>query len=138
MKLRPCSYARSCVDATATSRRPPSLSDSAAPRSIAASKNMDSRKLVRRRRRSAVRRAWLYCLFLSLPALLFAAVFLYQREVTLAPSILIIGCLLIYFALIAAALIEGMVRPLQTLSNVVSSLREGDYSFRARGAAAPD
>jgi two-component system, NtrC family, nitrogen regulation sensor histidine kinase NtrY len=99
---------------------------------------MDSRKLVRRRRRSAVRRAWLYCLFLSLPALLFAAVFLYQREVTLAPSILIIGCLLIYFALIAAALIEGMVRPLQTLSNVVSSLREGDYSFRARGAAAPD
>jgi nitrogen fixation/metabolism regulation signal transduction histidine kinase len=70
--------------------------------------------------------------------LLLAAVFLYQREVTLAPSILIFGCLLIYFALISAALIEGMVRPLQTLSNVVSSLREGDYSFRARGAAAPD
>jgi two-component system, NtrC family, nitrogen regulation sensor histidine kinase NtrY len=99
---------------------------------------MDSSELVRRRRRSAVRWAWLYCLFLSLPALLFAAVFLYQREVTLAPSILIIGCLLIYLALIAAALIDGMVRPLQTLSNVVSSLREGDYSFRARGAAAPD
>jgi nitrogen fixation/metabolism regulation signal transduction histidine kinase len=75
---------------------------------------------------------------MSLPALLLAAAFLYQREVTLAPSILIIGCLLIYLALIAAALIEGMVRPLQTLSNVVSSLREGDYSFRARGAAAPD
>ncbi|MGA3047024.1 MAG: ATP-binding protein [Terracidiphilus sp.] len=99
---------------------------------------MDSRKLARRRRRSAVRRAWLYCLFLAAPALLLAAVFLYQREVTLAPSILIFGCLLIYFALISAALIEGMVRPLQTLSNVVSSLREGDYSFRARGAAAPD
>ena len=99
---------------------------------------MDSRKLTRRRRRSAVRRAWLYCLFLAMPALLLAAVFLYQREVTLAPSILIFGCLLIYFALISAALIEGMVRPLQTLSNVVSSLREGDYSFRARGAAAPD
>ena len=38
----------------------------------------------------------------------------------------------------AAALIEGLIRPLQTLSNVVSSLREGDYSFRARGASAPD
>jgi two-component system nitrogen regulation sensor histidine kinase NtrY len=99
---------------------------------------MDSRKLTRRRRRSAVRRAWLYCMFLSLPALLLAAVFLYQREVALAPSTLIIGCLLLYLALTAAALIEGMVRPLQTLSNVVSSLREGDYSFRARGAAAPD
>jgi two-component system nitrogen regulation sensor histidine kinase NtrY len=77
-------------------------------------------------------------MFLSLPALLLAAVFLYQREVALAPSTLIIGCLLLYLALTAAALIEGMVRPLQTLSNVVSSLREGDYSFRARGAAAPD
>jgi nitrogen fixation/metabolism regulation signal transduction histidine kinase len=31
-----------------------------------------------------------------------------------------------------------MVRPMQTLSNVVASLREGDYSFRARGAGAPD
>jgi len=40
--------------------------------------------------------------------------------------------------LIAAALIEGLVRPLQTLANVVSSLREGDYSFRARGAGIQD
>jgi two-component system nitrogen regulation sensor histidine kinase NtrY len=31
-----------------------------------------------------------------------------------------------------------MVRPLQTLSNVVASLREGDYSFRARGAGSRD
>ena len=30
------------------------------------------------------------------------------------------------------------MRPLQTLSNVVSSLREGDTSFRARGAGAHD
>ena len=99
---------------------------------------MDSKKLVRRRRRSAVRRAWLYCLLLALPALLFAAIFLYQRDFSLAPSLLILGCLSIYLALVAAALIEGMVRPLQTLSNVVSSLREGDYSFRARGAASRD
>jgi len=40
--------------------------------------------------------------------------------------------------LVAAALIEGTIRPLQTLSNVVSSLREGDYSFRARGAGTQD
>ena len=50
----------------------------------------------------------------------------------------LIFCLLIYLALISASLIEGMTRPLQTLSNVVSSLREGDYSFRARGAASLD
>jgi nitrogen fixation/metabolism regulation signal transduction histidine kinase len=49
-----------------------------------------------------------------------------------------VGCLLLYLVLVAAALIEGMIRPLQTLSNVVSSLREGDYSFRARGAGGQD
>ena len=48
------------------------------------------------------------------------------------------GCLLLYLVLVTAALIEGLIRPLQTLSNVVSSLREGDYSFRARGASAQD
>jgi len=85
-----------------------------------------------------VRRAWLYCLFLALPGILFAAIFLYQRDFSLTPSLLILGCLSIYLALIAAALIESMIRPLQTLSNVVSSLREGDYSFRARGAASRD
>ena len=51
---------------------------------------------------------------------------------------MITACLLLYLVLVAAALIEGLIRPLQTLSNVVSSLREGDYSFRARGASAPD
>jgi PAS domain S-box-containing protein len=33
---------------------------------------------------------------------------------------------------------ERVVRPLQTLSNVLSALREGDYSLRARGADADD
>jgi nitrogen fixation/metabolism regulation signal transduction histidine kinase len=37
-----------------------------------------------------------------------------------------------------AALVDSVVRPLQTLSNVIASLREGDYSFRARGAGSPD
>jgi nitrogen fixation/metabolism regulation signal transduction histidine kinase len=93
---------------------------------------------VRRRRRSVVRRAWLYCLLLALPALVFTAVFLYRQQISLAPALLLSGCLLIYLALVGAALIEGMIRPLQTLSNVISSLREGDYSFRARGAGTQD
>jgi nitrogen fixation/metabolism regulation signal transduction histidine kinase len=95
-------------------------------------------KPVRLRKRSAVRRAWIYCLLLALPTLIFAAILLYQRHVTLAPAILVGGCLLLYLLLISAALIESMIRPLQTLSNVVSSLREGDYSFRARGAGSQD
>jgi nitrogen fixation/metabolism regulation signal transduction histidine kinase len=95
-------------------------------------------KGVRRHRGSAVRRAWFYCLLLSLPALIFGATFVYQQRVAMAPAILLAGCMLLYLVLVAAALIEGLVRPLQTLANVVSSLREGDYSFRARGAGAQD
>lgn len=36
------------------------------------------------------------------------------------------------------SLYERVVRPLQTLSNVLAALREGDYSLRARGAGAED
>ncbi|HTB97103.1 MAG TPA: ATP-binding protein [Terracidiphilus sp.] len=99
---------------------------------------MASDRKARRRNVSAVRRAWFYCLLLSLPGLLFAGILLYQEHTTAGPLILAVVCLLIYMLLIASNLIEGLVRPLQTLSNVVSSLREGDYSFRARGAGAHD
>ena len=87
---------------------------------------------------SAVRRAWLLCMWLSLPGLLFVAILIYRENITTAPALLIMASLLLYLLLIAAALIESLVRPLQTLSNVVASLREGDYSFRARGANARD
>jgi nitrogen fixation/metabolism regulation signal transduction histidine kinase len=90
------------------------------------------------RRGSVVRRAWLYCFLLSLPSLIFAAILLYRQSLTLSPALLLLGCLLLYMVLVSAALVEGIVRPLQTLSNVVSSLREGDFSFRARGAGLPD
>lgn len=99
---------------------------------------MGSEKDKRRRRRSVVRRAWLYCLLLALPALVLAGFLLHEKQASLAPALLFGGCLLLYMVLVAAALIEGMIRPLQTLSNVVSSLREGDYSFRARGAGTQD
>jgi nitrogen fixation/metabolism regulation signal transduction histidine kinase len=93
---------------------------------------------LRRRRSSAIRRAWLHCLLLALPSVAFLAVFLWQRQIALAPAVLLAVCLLIYLLFVAFALIDGLIRPLQTLSNVVSSLREGDYSFRARGAGAQD
>lgn len=85
-----------------------------------------------------VRRAWVHCLVLALPALFFASLVLYRSTLGLTPALLLLACLVLYLLLSSAALIEGLIRPLQTLSNVVSSLREGDYSFRARGANAPD
>ena len=99
---------------------------------------MESDQVQRRHRRSAIRRAWFHCLLLALPALVLAALVLYRSAVGLAPALLLVACLLLYLVLAAAALIEGLIRPLQTLSNVVSSLREGDYSFRARGAGSHD
>src|SRR6266567_1553335 len=95
-------------------------------------------RTVRKTHRSAVRRAWFLCLWLSMPGLLFAAILIYREGISTAPALLIAASLLLYLLLVAAALIESMVRPLQTLSNVVASLREGDYSFRARGANARD
>lgn len=88
--------------------------------------------------RSVIRRAWLQCLLLALPALAFLIVFLYQRQLTPTIAALLACGVLVYLALVASALIDGFARPLQTLSNVIASLREGDYSFRARGARAPD
>src|ERR1035441_11124854 len=92
---------------------------------------MGSEKNARRHTRSAIRLAWLYCLLLTLPGLVFAALLFYQHHIDVAPALLLGGCLLLYLVLVAAALIEGMGRPLQTLSNVVSSLREGDLSLCA-------
>jgi PAS domain S-box-containing protein len=45
-------------------------------------------------------------------------------------TILIVGC---FLAFVSSAR-EQTVRPLQTLSNLLAALREGDYSIRARGA----
>ena len=90
------------------------------------------------RYRSVLRKAWFYCLLLLLPALVLAGTLAYRDRIGAAASIILAVCLLLYFLLVSAALMESLMRPLQTLSNVVSSLREGDYSFRARGSGAPD
>ena len=42
------------------------------------------------------------------------------------------------WVIVAAVLRERVVRPLQTLSNMLAALREGDYSIRARGALRDD
>ena len=58
----------------------------------------------------------------------------------LSPSaiISILAVVSITLLLAVAAFMDHVVRPLQTLANVVAALREEDYSFRARGARAND
>jgi nitrogen fixation/metabolism regulation signal transduction histidine kinase len=54
----------------------------------------------------------------------------YTPKVQWTVTILMVGC----FAAFIWSTREHTVRPLQTLSNLLAALREGDYSIRARGA----
>jgi len=58
----------------------------------------------------------------------------YTAKVQWTFGLLIIGC----WVITALVLRERVVRPLQTLSNMLAALREGDYSIRARGADRED
>jgi nitrogen fixation/metabolism regulation signal transduction histidine kinase len=58
----------------------------------------------------------------------------YSAKVQWTFGLLIIGC----WVITALILRERVVRPLQTLSNMLAALREGDYSIRARGADRED
>lgn len=77
-------------------------------------------------------------LFAGLPAVLVALVLLvqsdYSSEVVTALTALILTCWLGS----VVALRRRVVRPLQTLSNLLAALREGDYSIRAHSAHQAD
>src|SRR6266436_512208 len=70
----------------------------------------------------------------ALPAIVVALALLwfgdYSAKVQWTLTILIVGCM----AAFIWSTREHAVRPLQTLSNLLAALREGDYSIRARGA----
>jgi two-component system, NtrC family, nitrogen regulation sensor histidine kinase NtrY len=58
----------------------------------------------------------------------------YSPRVQWTLSVLIVGCWLLF----TLALRRRLETPLQTLSNLIAALREGDYSFRARTLAGED
>jgi nitrogen fixation/metabolism regulation signal transduction histidine kinase len=84
------------------------------------------------------RRVSLYALLVALPGLLVAGLFIGLQPWTLGSKFSLLFALLFVWWLLAMALQEQATRPLQTLANVISALREEDYSFRARGAATDD
>lgn len=84
------------------------------------------------------RRIVLLALIAALPAVVIALLLLWTGD---HPSrVGWTGTLLIVLGLLFGLLNlhERVVRPLQTLSNMLAALREGDYSLRARGASAAD
>ena len=84
------------------------------------------------------RRIRFLCLLIAAPAFVLAAILLWRADVSQTMTITILGLVALLSLIAAGVLMEEIVRPLQTLANVVSSLRESDYSFRARGARQND
>ena len=84
------------------------------------------------------RRVFLLALVAGAPAVIATLILLwlgrYSGKVQWTVGLLVVSCWLIT----AAVLRERVVRPLQTLSNMLAALREGDYSIRARGADRED
>ena len=81
-------------------------------------------------------RVWMYCLIFCLPTIIMCIVLVWKASLTV--QLTVIGTALLGLLLLSSMLLEEVVRPLQTLANVVAALREQDYSFRARGANRSD
>jgi PAS domain S-box-containing protein len=84
------------------------------------------------------RRVILLALATTLPAAALALLLLWRGDFSARAQWT--GTIAIGLSLLVglSALHERVVRPLQTLSNMLAALREGDYSLRARGANAED
>jgi nitrogen fixation/metabolism regulation signal transduction histidine kinase len=70
--------------------------------------------------------------------LLVSTVLVWTQPWTIGSRLALTAAELFAWWLLALALQEQTTRPLQTLANVIGSLREEDYSFRARNATAED
>ncbi|HEX6803528.1 MAG TPA: ATP-binding protein [Terriglobales bacterium] len=84
------------------------------------------------------RRVARYSVLLVLPCFLASVVLIWLQSWAIESKLLLIGAELLACLLIGVALHEHIIRPLQTLANVVGALREEDYSFRARMAVPND
>src|SRR3954467_718932 len=80
----------------------------------------------------------LYSFLVALPGLTVSTVFLWMQPWSTGSRVAVIAAQLFIWWLLALALQEQTTRPLQTLANVIGSLREEDYSFRACTAAPDD
>jgi two-component system, NtrC family, nitrogen regulation sensor histidine kinase NtrY len=93
-----------------------------------------------RRRRPAGHESRVFAAVLlsGLPAIAMGCVLLWTGDHPLRTKVtftlLVAGAWLIGAALVR----ERVLRPLQTIANLLAALREGDYSIRARGAGADD
>lgn len=75
---------------------------------------------------------------LVLPGLVASGILIWLQPWAIESKLVLLGVEVLACWLMGAALHEHIIRPLQTLANVVGALREEDYSFRARLAVQND
>jgi two-component system, NtrC family, nitrogen regulation sensor histidine kinase NtrY len=75
---------------------------------------------------------------IALPGLLICCGLLFSQHASTSLWLTLLGVIFCVTLIVYGLLVEHVVRPLQTLTNVVSALREDDYAFRARGSATGD
>ena len=99
----------------------------------------DPRGHKQRRQRTAFEtRLKLLCAALLLPGTVAVLVLMVEEKSSGYAIASLTGALLLLGLFLSSVLVEHVVRPLQTLSNVVGALREEDYAFRARGERSDD
>lgn len=90
------------------------------------------------RRLSFERRLRIWLTALGLPAFILVAILLIQLHTSLEVLLLLLVTFVFAWLVAASVFTEQLLRPMQTLANVVAALREDDFSFRARGARRGD
>src|SRR5215469_9394455 len=97
-----------------------------------------TRKRRKTQRAPFERRVIRFLFLLVTPGLVLSLVLVWLQPWSLQSKLILLGAESLACLLIGAALHDHIVRPLQTLANVVGALRDEDYSFRARMAVPED
>src|SRR5664279_4382455 len=92
----------------------------------------------RRSRLLFEKRIALFAVLAALPGIAFGTILIWTHPWTTGVKFALTALEFFLWLVLTSALLDQIVRPLQTLTNVVGALREEDYSFRARGAVAND
>jgi two-component system nitrogen regulation sensor histidine kinase NtrY len=101
-------------------------------------KDFSKRNLHKQPRLSFERRLTRFSVLLVAPGILISGILIWRQSWTIESKLILLFAELFSCFLIGIALHDYIVRPLQTLANVVGALREEDYSFRARWAVPND
>ena len=84
------------------------------------------------------RRILLTVLAVGLPGVIATAVLLWLSPLSLPLRAMLAGLIVVSWIWLAVMCRDRLIRPLQTVSNLLAALREGDFSIRARDVSADD